>query len=470
VTKVATMQRGLEKALQRASLADDRELAGRVRDEGHRLVFLLNGLIRTSRLYQADNAALEGPATEFAGVLGGLIGLLGAVNLFCVEDNVYVNDVRLRVRPTEQVVIDGIVAELSRHNTGGVSFHGPVAPAEVKLLARALSAPAGEPGRARAALAEGLRSVEQIELTGRYRFRISGERHTVKQRYDEVLRRGASVVKEAVANLGANRLPNPLPVRRAVVDLVDSVRNNVGRAAATPLRRALGGAGDQHLLSVCNLSLLLGQALGLAESALGDLGVAAMLHDVGYAHGGDKATHAALGARLLLRQRGFHEGKIRRLRVVLEHHLPTGAQQLSLFSRILHIADDYDVLTALREGQRPGLPPPTAQGAMWAARGQVYDADLMALFVRLMGAYPPGSLLELSNGRWVMSVSGGRDQERFAWPVVRVIQEADGSPGAGAEELDLFELRYRLRPRRVLNPATKGLDIAEALERAFATP
>ena len=69
-----------------------------------------------------------------------------------------------------------------------------------------------------------------------------------------------------------------------------------------------------------------------------------------------------------------------------------------------------------------------------------------------------------------MSVSGGRDQERFAWPITTLIQEADGSPPGAAEELDLFELRYRLRPKRVLNPATKGLDITAALERAFAEP
>ena len=46
------MQHDLHRALQRARQADDRELAGRVRDEGHRLVFLLNGLIRMSRLYR----------------------------------------------------------------------------------------------------------------------------------------------------------------------------------------------------------------------------------------------------------------------------------------------------------------------------------------------------------------------------------------------------------------------------------
>ena len=57
---ITAMQRSLEKAVARASLADDRDLAGRLRDEGQRLVFLLNGLLRSSRLYQADNAAMDG--------------------------------------------------------------------------------------------------------------------------------------------------------------------------------------------------------------------------------------------------------------------------------------------------------------------------------------------------------------------------------------------------------------------------
>ena len=130
------------------------------------------------------------------------------------------------------------------------------------------------------------------------------------------------------------------------------------------------GSGDQHLLSVCNLSLLLGQAIGLDDSALGDLGVAAMLHDVGYANGASKDGHAAAGFRALLKQRGFHEGKIRRLRVVLEHHEPHSGALLSLFARILHIADDYDMLTAAHASEHTALPPPIAQGAMWAARGR----------------------------------------------------------------------------------------------------
>jgi hypothetical protein len=66
-----------------------------------------------------------------------------------------------------------------------------------------------------------------------------------------------------------------------------------------------------------------------------------------------------------------------------------------------------------------------------------------------------------------VSVSGGRDAERFAWPVVRVVRQADGGEGNGQDEVDLFPTRDQLRPKRVLNAATKQVEIAEVLERAF---
>jgi len=187
-----------------------------------------------------------------------------------------------------------------------------------------------------------------------------------------------------------------------------------------------------------------------------------MLHDVGYVHATGPDSHELAGSRMLLRQRGFHEGKIRRLQATLEHHLPLEARP-SLFARILRIVDDYDVLTAPRPGAHQ-LPPPTAQASMWAARGTVYDPDLLPLFVQRMGLYPPGSLLELSDGRWVVSVSGGRDAERFAWPVVRLVRDKEGRPCDGREEMDLFVLREFVRPKRVLNPASAGLDTAAVLE------
>ena len=458
---VTAMQRSLEKAVARASLADDRDLAGRLRDEGQRLVFLLNGLVRSSRLYQADNAAIEALATETSQMLKRLLALLGAVHVVTVEDQIYVNEVRVRMNELEQELLDQLLLELARHEVGGVSFHAPLEPEDIKTMGRALAAAAAEPVQARAALGARLSGLPGVELGGRYRFRFKGEKLAVRKDAGEVLRRGATLVQDTLAQLAGDRLPHPLLVRRVVIDLVDALGDAPSLAATVPLRRSIHGVGTQHLLSVTTLALQLGRAVGLSDAALSDLGVAAMLHDVGYTRS-DRRGHEVAGARMLLRQRGFHEGKIRRVQATLEHHTPAEGRP-SLFARILRIVDDYDVLVAPRPGA-PQLPPPTAQAAMWAARGTLYDPDLLALFVRMMGLYPPGSLLELSDGRWVVSLSGGRDAERFAWPVARAVRDKDGRAHEGVEDLDLFVLREFLRPKRVLNAATQGVDVGVVLD------
>ena len=458
---ITAMQRSLEKAVARASLADDRDLAGRLRDEGQRLVFLFNGLVRSSRLYQADNAAIEGLAAETSQMLKRLLALLGAVHVVTVEDQIYVNEVRVRMKEREQEQLDQLMLELARHEVGGLSFHRPLEPEDIKTLGRALAASAADPGQARAALAARLSGLPGVELGGRYRFRVKGEKLAVHRETGEVLRRGATLVQDTLAQLAGDRLPHPLLVRRVVIDLIDTLADTPRRAAILPLRRSVHGVGTQHLLSVTALALQLGRAVDLPEAALSDLGVAAMLHDAGYTRS-DRRGHEVAGARMLLRQRGFHEGKIRRLQATLEHHLPAESRPC-LFARILRIVDDYDVLVAPRPGA-PQLPPPTAQAAMWAARGTVYDPDLLALFVRMMGLYPPGSLLELSDGRWVASLSGGRDAERFAWPVARLIRDKDGRPWEGVEDMDLFVLREFLRPKRVLNAVTQGVDVGAMLD------
>lgn len=477
---VDAMQQELERALQQANRADDRELAGRLRDDGRRFVFVLNSLIKMSRLHLSDNVVFDPPAIELSNLVFQLLELLGVVHLVCVEDQIYLNDVRLRVRPTEQASLENLVTELDRHEVGGMTFHSPLGPDEVKLLARALAAPPADGENPRAWLAMQLTGVEGIELAGRYRFQVGGKGGAAGggQSYLASLHRGVSVIRAAERQASSARMLNPLPVRRSVIELVDRVRERPGQAAAEPLRRRKLEPSEHHMLSVCNLAILLGQTLRLPDGALSDLGVAAMMHDLGAAAGFDHTDHTRAGVRLLLRQRGFHEAKVRRMRAVLEHHLPyhvpEGAPAAlrggpSLFSRILHIVDDYDLLVSARSGQVPAMSPFAALRVLWPSRGAQYDPTLLTLFVQTLGLYPAGTLLELTDGRWVMVVSGGQGRERFGLPVTRVVRGANGRLRDGSEEVDLYLSRERLRPLRVIEPSEKGVDVAAVLDAVFGT-
>ena len=473
MSDIDAIQQGLEKALQAAAQADDRELSGRVRDEGRRLVFLLIGLMRTTRIHDTENAAFEAPSREFANVLRALHELLGAVHVICVEDQIYVNDIRLRVKAAEQHLVDALVKELARHDVGGMSFHTVLTAEAAKQMAFTLSRPAAD-SAPRTALATQFARFADIELQGTYHFRIGKEPEKVKKDFDDTMRRAALVVREAVENLAANRVPNPLPIRRAVIDMVDSIEGNEGRAAAANMRKVAENYGDQHLLAVSTFSLMIGEALGLGEAALSDLGVAAMMHDVGYTQVPDKTGHATAGARMLLKQKGFHEAKLRRILLMLDHHRgyqrDAAGRLPSLFSRIVHIADDYDSLTAKRPGQLPPVSPAAALALMWSGRSTQYDPDLLALFIQTMGRFPAGSMLALNDGRWAVSVSAGRDREHFATPVVCIMRDADGIPLSGQERIDLFDTREELWAQRLLDPVAEQLDPEMMLNQVFGSP
>jgi hypothetical protein len=456
VSTIEALQERLARTLNGAGRSADRELAARIRDEGHRLVFLLAGLVRASRLYAQDNDALAPLADEVAEVLAGLAEHLGVVQLVLVEDQAYVNDVRLRVRPSEQPVIDELCAELGRHDVGGVSFHRPLDATRLKRLARAVSSEA-DGARPTAALRTQLAELGDVEVSGRWRFRIGGEEAGANKSYPEVLARAEQALADTLGRLSAGWMPNPLRIRRVVIDLVEGLHERPLRGALAPFA-GTAARSERHLVSVCQLSLLLGRALGLGEATLADLGVAALLHDVGYLASEDPARHALAGARLLLRQRGFSEAKLRRLLAVIEHaddHRDPGrlGPAPSLFARILHVAEHYDLLVASRPGKLPLVSPAVALERMWAGRGARYDPVLLAMFVRELGLYPPGTLLELDGGSWALVVRPGAGREGWAYPVVRIVAKPDGSVVPDGHELCLFERRPGAQARRVIEPS-----------------
>jgi hypothetical protein len=216
---------------------------------------------------------------------------------------------------------------------------------------------------------------------------------------------------------------------------------------------------------------MLGLALGLPKAALSDLGVAAMLHDVGYLGPTTREGHALAGTRLLLRQRGFSEAKIRRLLAVLEHSadyldMSHYDESPSLFARILRVAEDYDLMATPRPG-RESMSPAQALATLWAGRGKSYDPILVTLFAQVLGQFPPGTLLELTEGSWAVVIGGGRDRERFRHPVVRVVRAGGGL--ALDAEVDLFERRAEVGVRSVVDPGVVTPQVNNRSRQALAT-
>lgn len=435
----------LQKGQQRlgAALRDARrgggavDLSRTIRETGLRLVSSLTGLLRMTRVHALDNDAFKKPIGDFLEVLSVLIDAAGSLHIIAVEDQTYINDVRIRFDPNR---VEGMALSelLGRHGLGGVSFHALLAPDELRDFLVAYSA-RPDPDTPRIRLHEALRvaGIQTIDVAGPFRFRILGESRAEDE--EEKDRRRVGVVDEAWQNLGAGRVPNALPVRRLVTEMLKA------GVTADGLWRELGDASPEcaHCIRVALVALIIGDAAGLNERTVQDLGVAAIFHDIGYAkrEGASRGSglrghitgapppyqrHARAGARILMRQQGFRDEKVRRMLAVIEHHrdFDDARGRPSLFARIIRIAEDYDNL--VRQGGA-WLAPNEAIERMAAFTDTRYDPVLFQLFVNRMGRYPPGTVVKLSDGSQVRSVSLARSPETWDRPICYRYRNGDGT-------------------------------------------
>jgi len=412
--ELAQAQEVLARELQRARAGEDPALAGIVREKGEQLAGLLHGLVRMSRIHAPDNDAMVKPVGELAVAECALADLLGTVNLVAVEDEIYVNDIR--IRPTS-AGREGrpLSAELAPHNCSGLSFSTRTDTEQLRAMLRCLSArPAARFPRSalsRAMKAAGVVGIEPLQL---HRFRMAGEAATGPKDPRGVASRAVAAVEELWRAVATGVRAVVLPLRRAATEMIA-----VG-VEHEDLWRAVPGASPhaQHAFRVGQVAMVVGAAAGLDHSGLQDLGVAALLHDIGYAHPDHAAGmwgHSVTGAGVLLGQRGFHEGKVRRILAVVGHHadLQNPAGKPSLFGRIVRIAEDYDNMI------RPGggaMPPPEALQVLAAGAGTRYEPALVQLLVNRLGRYPPGTMLRLEDGRIVRTLSAARGLGTFDGP------------------------------------------------------
>ena len=188
-----------------------------------------------------------------------------------------------------------------------------------------------------------------------------------------------------------------------------------------------------HSINTSLLALTVGRAIGLDNDQLIELGVGALLHDLGkirvpveviqYPGRLDEAMwseikrHPHEGAQAILAGSGVGQ-EIAAL-VALEHHARfdlTGYPQvarrkkLHLYSRITSICDIYDALTTRRAYKR-ALAPATALRTIVEGGGTQLDPDLVQIFVSILGIFPAGSLLRLDTGEIAVVIAAGQSGE-----------------------------------------------------------
>jgi HD-GYP domain-containing protein (c-di-GMP phosphodiesterase class II) len=237
-----------------------------------------------------------------------------------------------------------------------------------------------------------------------------------------------------------------------------------------------------HASSVCILSLALGKRLGMAKFTLCELGLAALLHDIGKAGQPEPApaqtaelsaqerqalqAHPVLGVRKVMQLKGLDSLSSRIITGVFEHHLLADFsgyprlhyQRLSLFGRVISVADGFETLISSPAGGRGPYPPAKALGFLLAQAGKGYDQALLKLLISVIGLHPIGSLLQLDSRELAVVVGNHTKPDLYGRPRVKIISDPRGLEVDGAE-LDLALPAATRTIAGILDPRVYQLDV-----------
>lgn len=235
----------------------------------------------------------------------------------------------------------------------------------------------------------------------------------------------ASAAWKQIASLS---LREPLVALQRSTEVVGGFMDELSGTREVSIRllsEAAGDAGALHALNVTVISLLLGRAMKFDEATLHDIGLGALLHDIGkqalpermrwksdqFTAAEDRSfrDHVLQGVQIAKRM-GLTEGA---QRVIAQHHetadakgypLGAGGDEISDAAKVVSLVNGYDNLC------NPGVSssaatPHEALSLMFAQIKPRFDPACLTAFIRLMGVYPPGSIVQLRDDRFALVVS-----------------------------------------------------------------
>jgi HD-GYP domain-containing protein (c-di-GMP phosphodiesterase class II) len=240
---------------------------------------------------------------------------------------------------------------------------------------------------------------------------------------------------------------DPAPAAAVVEDIMDSLDRNPDALLSLGRLHRVDTYTHMHCVNVSILTTVFARFLGSTQADIFTSGLSGLFHDLGKAlvpldilnaprklspeEFAAMRQHPLLGHTQLLQIPAIPDAV---LKGALEHHekyngsgYPNGLEgsRISAIGVMVGIADVYDALSSDRVYKK-GMSPHKTLGILYQLGNKEFDASSVAQFIRMMGIYPVGSIVELEDG-WKGVVSAG-NAESPARPTVRLVLDAAGNP------------------------------------------
>lgn len=476
----------------------------RLQDElarlGKALVAQLFVLLKTSLNYSEGHAALDAPVANVLKVVREIFATKEEATLRVRSGHLYLAEVRLKQDAAGFEAGRVVMEEMKRHLVGGISFNLAVTAKDLRRFVYAMREADEVPSPD--TYTEFLRRLQQrmivnIEVetvqeegegfdlgSDKLNLKLSSGKHENGKLKAKVLyQKAITVMDEVMENVRAGQPLRLREPKRVVQRLIDLLSSHESILLGLTTMRCNVAYTENHPVNVCLLSLVMGKRLGMSKFQLCELGMAALLHDIGKAgiareildkpeelSAQEQQTleeHPLHGVKKIMKLKGLDVMTSRIITGVFEHHLLADLsgyprlpyQRLSLLGRIISIADRYDGLTSARVSGRTPSAPAKALKLMISEAGKAYDQGLLKLFINCIGIHGIGSLLLLDSRELAVVMENHQDPAQWDNPRVKIIADADGREVDGA----VVDLALSEPPRMILanlDPHPFNLDVS----------
>lgn len=420
-------------------------------------VVAMNSAIRAVRLYPVENAAVQKAIAELGTSAERVRESEGGCALRRVGDFLFVNETRLRLTFDNYAAVASLLGIFREAGIGGIGlFEKPLPRAWVVLLSFLQSPPLEVPEDDR--LAQLSARLDAAQVHDFELLPATDEQDEIesdldsKERARQTYVRSLDVTREVITSARLGRSPGLKRVKRAVQGIVDSILTDSASMIGLTTLRDFDEYTFVHSVNVCILAVALGRRLGLSKIQLLDLGLAALLHDIGKSRIPlellNKRGQLDNDDRVILQQHTWQgvlamfalpTGGVRPWRsmtAAYEHHMRTDlsgypkvsrTRKLSLFSKIIAVADGFDAATTTRVYQdSPWTPADVLRGMRDNPRLGL-DPVVVKAFINLTGIYPVGTVVVLDTFELAIVLASNPDETALSRPIIRILMDDRGN-------------------------------------------
>jgi HD-GYP domain-containing protein (c-di-GMP phosphodiesterase class II) len=417
-----------------------------------------HAILKTASLYEVNNNRYISQANEFRQLVAEIFTDDANLVFAFKEGFFFLNDMRIRLDPSDQEAVEYFKEKFEALDISGFNIFSKADSREIDrfIFGFVHFKACNDRSEANSLFKEKLEKLQILNISA-IKIAAKNSAHKLSNEKSETTKiiarktffNAIGMMQEIVGQAKSGSRINLAKTKRIVQGMVDQIIEDESTMIELTSLRDFDEYTYAHSVNVCVLAIVLGFHLGLDKKRLSDLGVAALLHDVGKINlpidlvnkpseyddmdWKQMRMHPVFGVKTILKTRGSDLSSVRAIATAYEHHITyvgSGYPELlqrrmpCLFAQIVSIADTFNAMVSGRVYHKKRLAGDEVITNMVNRAGTDFNPLLLKVFINTIGIYPVGSIVRLNTDE--LAIVSRTNLNALEKPEVKVIADRDG--------------------------------------------